>query len=71
MLFVTNLYYARTALSNSAILDEFSEQHKHQSIKKAPYLSNLQLALFFGENEVQINCTFYLEYKLGYVKKIY
>ena len=30
--------YAGTAPFNGSILDEFSEQHQHQSIKKEPYL---------------------------------
>ena len=30
--------YAGTATSIVAILDEFYEQHQHQSIKKAPFL---------------------------------
>ena len=33
-----NLKDAETAPSNAYICDVFSEQHQHQSIKKAPYL---------------------------------
>ena len=41
-----------TAPSDNTKWDEFSEQHQHQSIKKAPYL-----ALYkhnFNKNKVQI-----------------
>ena len=42
---------AETATSNDTILDEFSEQHKHQSIKKAPYLMR---ALLFYQNRPRL-----------------
>ena len=36
--------YAGTATSEGSIMDEFSKQHQHQSIKNAPYLiSNYHL----------------------------